>query len=820
MEDKINILLVDDRPENLLSIEAIIEKDEYRLVKASSGEEALKYLLKYQFALILMDVHMPGMDGFTTAKIIKAREKTKHIPILFITANNMESEHIFMGYAVGAVDYILKPIDPLILKAKVERFVDIYKMKQNLVRKNEALEEKTQELEKANRDLLETTSKLRVLESLTDVVFETSKDAMFILDPDGNIVKCNPSSLSMFQYDKAELLGKPITTLFTQHEAKQFIKDNLTFILQYGHVKNYENQKEVPVTGKNGRTLIGNVHIGFKNIDDRSVIACTIQDLTSQKKNEELITHMAYHDYLTELPNRRMFRKQLPTMLQQAKQSNGALSLLFLDMDGFKYINESLGHLIGDQVLKAAAKALQQIVRKNDFIARLGGDEFVILLPNTDRETSLEIAERILDRFQQPFTIDYYDLYITTSIGLSVFPYDGEDDDELMKNAFAALYTAKQQGKNHYRVYHNGMNLKFYQKFLLKNDLHKAIARNEFAFRYHPSVNTKSGKAETIEVKLTWNHPKWGEISPEELQSLTDESGLVTMIGDWVIQTVCKQLKIWREKGDIPVSIALNLSPKQLLEKNFIEKLKKVLQETKVKPAQLQFEFLENELKEYWELVKIPMQELKELGVKLCIDDFGIGYSGLQFLHLLPVDKIKIHPSFSRMAGTEKDAYTLLLAAYIAIAEQSDLSIIATGVETTEQFQFFGNNGCNEVQGPIVSSPLSRKEVEALLFQGEMQFFKEWESLSSSSQKPSKEEKQENLIRSSLFELKETFSLSTRELEVLELILNGLSNKEISQQLYISEHTVKNHIYHIFQKMDVTDRSQAMAIVFNMLKQG
>ena len=332
MEDNINILLVDDRPENLLTLEAIIEREDYHLMKASSGEEALKYLMKYDFAAILLDVQMPGMDGFGTAKIIKAREKTKNIPILFITANNMDTEHIFMGYSVGAIDYILKPFNPIILKAKVEGFVQMYRMKQKLIQQADALAER-------NR----------------------------------------------------------------------------------------------------------------------------------------IIEYMAFHDGLTDLPNRRLFQDQLLLKLNQAKKMNQTLGIMYLDLDRFKYVNDSLGHIVGDKLLQEVAKRLSSSVREGDFVARIGGDEFNIMLPDTDRENALEVAENILESFKKPFFIDHYELFITTCIGLSIFPYDGEDSISLLKNADAALYRAKEQGKNKYKVFHSGMNILSYRTFLMQNDLRKAI---------------------------------------------------------------------------------------------------------------------------------------------------------------------------------------------------------------------------------------------------------------------------------------------------------------------------------------------------------
>ena len=716
-EGKINILLVDDRPENLLAIEAIIEKDEYNLVKASSGEEALKCLLKDKFALILLDVQMPGMDGFTTAKIIKAREKTKNIPILFITANNMESEHIFMGYSVGAIDYILKPVDPLILKAKVEGFVDIYKMELKLVQQTAMLTAKTIELENANKELSETTSKLLLSEALANVISETSKDSMIILDKEGKILRVNPSGEKKLQYQDTELLGKNIRVLFTDNESRNHLENLFLTIQRYGSIQGYENHKEIYVTRKDGTTFLSEIQIGSKFIQDETIIACTIRDITEQKKSEALIKHMAYHDFLTDLPNRRSFNETLISHLKNAREVNQPLGIMFLDMDRFKYINDSLGHSIGDRVLQEVSGRLSRSVRDQDFLARVGGDEFNIILPNTDRESALEVAVHILEALQKPLLVNDYELYITTSIGLSIFPYDGEDFNELIKNADVALYQAKEQGKNKYHVFHTGMNMQSYRSFIMQNDLRKAIERDEFELVYQPRVNVATGKVESAEALLRWNHPSWGAVSPSEFIPLAEQTGQIVEIGDWVLRTACQQLKRWEENDYNSIRLAINFSAQQFMQKDLLSTVERILEETKVATNLVEIELTESALLNNEEFIINTLQRLREMGITISIDDFGTGYSSLHYLSRLPINILKIDKSFIQGITEKTSENRLITSTIISLAKSLDLSIIAEGVETKEQLEFLSLHQCDEVQGYLFSPPVPQRTFEKMMLQ-------------------------------------------------------------------------------------------------------
>ncbi|WP_042458869.1 two-component system response regulator [Neobacillus dielmonensis] len=586
MDEKVNILLVDDRVENLLALEAIIERENYQLIKAFSGEEALKYLLKYDFATILLDVQMPGMDGFETAKLIKSREKSKNIPIIFITANNMDSQHIFKGYFVGAMDYILKPFDPYILKAKVEGFVDIYRTNQKLMEQTESLMKKTVELERVNQHL---------------------------------------------------------------------------------------------------------------------------------NQSQELITYMAYHDGLTGLPNRRMFHDQVNQLIAEGKAKNHNLALLYMDMDHFKYINDSLGHLLGDQLLQEIAKRLKKCSNNEYFTARLGGDEFVMLLPNTSEQRVVEITGGILSAFQESFHLDAYELHVTTSIGISVFPFDGEDEITLMKNADAALYRSKEQGKNKYQFFHAGMNPNSYKKFTLQNDLRKAVEKKELRLVYQPRIDGKTGAITSVEALLRWNHPRLGMVSPLEFIPLAEETGLILEIGEWVLRTACRQNKAWQDAGMIPIRMAVNFSAKQFLQKELVGVIERILMEVGLSPEWLEIEITETCIMRNVEMVTTVLEEIKRKGIKISLDDFGTGYSSLNYLRKFPLHTLKIDKSFIQdLSNREKEA-AALVAAIVSLAGSLNMTVVAEGVETEEQLTILKQLKCEEMQGYLYSPPVEPEVMEKLL---------------------------------------------------------------------------------------------------------
>lgn len=829
-EDKINILLVDDRSENLLALEAILEHEDYNIIKAFSGEEALKYLLKYDFAAILLDVQMPGMDGFSTAKIIKAREKTKNIPILFITANNMDSEHIFTGYAIGAIDYILKPVDPIVLKAKLEGFIEIYKLNKQLKQHADVLTKKTRELEIANSELSKLTSELRVSEALANVISETSIDTLIVIDENGVVLKVNSTVKKMFQYDEGELIGQNILMLFeVSEDSKTYIQNILDTIKNVNNLFAYENINEVMAARRDGTLFPAEIQIGKRYVQDNCLIAFTIRDISKKKRDQELITYMAYHDSLTDLPNRRLFNDQFTLQLNHARQTNQPLALMYLDMDRFKFINDSLGHIIGDRLLQEIAQRLSTCVRAGDFVARVGGDEFNIILPATDREKTLEIAEAILKAFQKPFIIDNYEFFITTCIGVSVFPYDGEDTLVLIRNADAALYHAKEQGKNRFKVYHSGMNLQSYKSFVLQNDLRKAIDQGELGLVYQPRVDIESGIIKGAEALLRWNHPSWGMVSPADFIPLAEETGQIVEIGEWVFKTACKQIYAWNETGYDPIQISVNFSAQQFLQKDLVDRIQQILTETKVSPSLLEIEITESTILGNEATVMKALNQLRKMGMGISIDDFGTGYSSLNYLRRFPANVLKIDRSFIQDILDDSLNSHTFISTIISLAHGLNMSVVAEGVETEEQLAILKEYNCGEAQGYLFSHGISAEEFEKFLTKSEHKgpanphglifldknkaaYNPGMTALHSGGKQ--EEDLSNHILNAALSSSKKLYSISTREMDVFKLLVNGLSNKEISDELYISEHTVKNHITRIFQKMEVSDRLQAMAKVY------
>ncbi|CAI6079890.1 EAL domain-containing protein [Cohnella sp. JJ-181] len=819
----VNILLVDDRPENLLALEAIVEQKDYRIVKATSGEEALAHLLRYDFATILLDVQMPGIDGFATAKIIKARERTKNIPILFITANNMDAEHIFKGYALGAVDYILKPIDPFILKAKVAGFVDLYKMSLRLAEQAEALLEKARELEKANAELTAMTEDLRESEALAGVINETSIDSMIVMDELGVVLKVNPAVRSMFQWTEEDMRGRNVRMLFAEGEARDYVGGMLESAGGIG----YHNLREATAVRRDGTAFPAEVQIGRRYVANKAIVACTIRDITAKKEAQELITHMAYHDGLTDLPNRRLFNDRLHEQLNRCKRHNKPLALLYLDLDLFKNINDSLGHHTGDRLLQEVAKRLVGSVRDGDVVARVGGDEFILLLPETNRETAIEVAETIMERCKAPYAIDHYELYFTASIGMSVFPFDGEDAPVLMKNADAALYRAKEQGKNKLKVFHSGMNIQSYRAFVLQHDLRKSIERSELSLFYQPRVDVDTGTVTSVEALLRWRHPSWGMILPSEFIPLAEESGQIVEIENWVLRTACLQCKQWNASGLMPVRIAINFSAQQFWQKDLPDKIKSAIAEAGIRPSELEIEITESTLLRHEEGITAVLEQIRKMGVKISIDDFGVGYSSLNYLRKYPLDTLKIDKSFIQDISSKSPGSIALVSSILTLAESLNMSVIAEGVETEEQLDVLKKERCRVIQGYLFCPPVPPEELEALLPRKEA-----GDSREASEKTPpvrpglhsrpesvpltetGRTDQNQAILQVAIFRTKEQYDISSRETEVFQLIVEGLSNKEISEKLFISEHTVKNHITRIFQKLNVTDRMQAMSFVY------
>ncbi len=529
---------------------------------------------------------------------------------------------------------------------------------------------------------------------------ESVKDyAIFRLNEKGQISSWNEGVKNIFGYDEDEILGQSMSIFSKPNE-----KNDLPIELETTAEKGTMVEEGIRVR-KDGTfffaiittTVIKNaagVIEGYTKI---------IRDITEQKEGEETIRFQAYHDTLTGLPNRQALNGYFA--IHETLSKNFKLAVLFLDLDRFKNINDTLGHIIGDCVLKDVSSRLINSVSENDTVVRLGGDEFIILLSNKNNNDEVaEALKIILKSFEVPVKIEDYNLHITTSIGVSVYPNDGTDIYTLLKNADSALYKAKGAGKNRYEFYHKDMNAHFHDQLALENDLRQAITKDQIIFHYQPIVN-KDKKLIGAEALIRWQHPKLGLLSPNKFIPLSEENGFITKIGDHGMDKVLNQYKKWKDDFKIKIPISINISAKHFEVPNFINDLDKMLNECNLSSREVELEITEGIAMNNTENIMSKLNSLRDMGVAISIDDFGTGYSSLSYLKSFPVNRLKIDQSFVKCC-TSSNQDCSIIKAIIALGHSLGMEIIAEGVETEEQFKYLTNEGCDGFQGYLFDKPL------------------------------------------------------------------------------------------------------------------
>ncbi|OGW63589.1 MAG: hypothetical protein A2V83_09510 [Nitrospirae bacterium RBG_16_64_22] len=434
--------------------------------------------------------------------------------------------------------------------------------------------------------------------------------------------------------------------------------------------------------------------------------------------SESRLNHLAHHDPLTNLPNRLLFIDRLHQAISQAQRLKNPVALLFLDLDRFKVINDTLGHTIGDQLLKEAGHRLSVIVRDGDTFARLGGDEFnIILTYMSHAQDAATVAKKLLDLLSQPFVVEGHELFITASIGITLFPTDGAEAQTLLKNADAAMYRAKEQGGNQYQFYSPIMTIKAHERLAMETGLRHALERAEFAMYYQPQVDLRTGEIVGMEALIRWLHPTWGIISPTDFIPLAEQTGMIVPIGEWVLRTACAQNKAWQSAGFPPMKMGVNLSSRQLREKDLVKMVDRVLGETGLEPRFLELELTESLIIPNAEPTIETLRDIRAMGVQIAIDDFGTGHSYLNYLKHFPVDKLKIDTSFIRNIATDpSDA--AIASAIILLAHNLGLKVIAEGVETEEQMAFLRRNRCDQIQGCFFSPAVPGEAMTQFLREG------------------------------------------------------------------------------------------------------
>ncbi|MRG87111.1 EAL domain-containing protein [Salinibacillus xinjiangensis] len=540
-----------------------------------------------------------------------------------------------------------------------------------------------------------------------------SNDIMCIADQDGNIQFLSPTYQKKLGYPVQERMDENIF-------AKVHPEDMEKTKAKYAELINQPNAKmknEVRLLHKDGSYRTFDV-IAINLIDDPSIRGILINffDITEIKQTEKKARHYAYYNQITSLPNRSYFENFLDLFLEDAKEKGETFSLLHVDLDRFKFINDTLGQAIGDEFLKVVTERLKSFASQTSFLAHIRSDEFIFLIQNGESEMVTAMANQILKTFQEPFYYQDYEYFASASIGISIFPEAGGDRNSLIKNANIALSQAKKKGINQVVIYRPHADVETYKKFTLMTDLRKAVQEDELLLHFQPIIQAKSQKIVATEALVRWNHPEWGYIPPNEFISLAEENGFINAIGDWVLYKACQQLKNWQSQGIDPIVMSVNVSAIQFDQDSFVSHVKSVIEETGIDPKYLRLEITENVLVEDYVQVKEKLEQLKKLGVSIALDDFGKGYSSLIYLQHFNIDVLKVDKLFLKEVE-ENEKSKDLLRTIVELANKLSLEVVIEGVESAPQFEFVKGIGANHIQGFLFSKPLPEEELIPKLYE-------------------------------------------------------------------------------------------------------
>ena len=535
-------------------------------------------------------------------------------------------------------------------------------------------------------------------------VFESSSEAIVITDAEHNIVVVNLAFTLITGYDLADVMWKNPKLLSSGRQTPEFYQSMWKSLNETGRW-----QGEIWNRRKNGEIFpewlsISTVKDGNGKVTNYIAI---FNDITRRKESEQQIQFLAHYDALTKLPNRTLFGDRIQQALAAAKRSSKKVALLFLDLDRFKSINDSLGHLSGDLLLQSVANRLKSCVREMDTVCRQGGDEFMVLLTEIDKaEDAAYIATKIVSAMSDAHLVEDTRLIVTFSIGISIYPDHAIDSQLMIKNADAAMYHAKEKGRNNFQFFTPDMNAEASERLVLESDLRRAVQQNEFVLHYQPQIDNRNGRVVGIEALIRWHHPDKGLISPAKFIPIAEYCGLINSIGEWVLKTACIQNKNWQDEGLLKVPVAVNISALQFHQKNFKESIAQALSESGLEPGYLELEITEGITIKDIETTVRSLNELKLMGVLISIDDFGTGYSSLSYLKRFPIDKLKIDQSFVCDLTTDADDASIVQT-IISMGHGLRLKVIAEGVETAEQLAFLKERQCDEIQGYYFSKPLT-----------------------------------------------------------------------------------------------------------------
>ena len=697
------ILAVDDEPLILEGLSRLLATRDYDVVVANGGCEALIAIGKQQFDVILLDLGMPDLDGNEVLRFVA--ERCAETPVIVVSGDSSIDAAI-RALRGGAADFVRKPYEP----EELLRRIDNTLTRRRLEKENNHILQRLQQSEKWHRFLV-----------------NSSPDFIYTLDCEGRFTFVNDRVESLIGYRREDLVGQHYSLVI--HEEDIPCAEHVFDERRSGdrNARNIEIRLKCNPGVRRPRLMNARCKAveltAMGMYDDEAVSPFerrfigsygVAKDVTERKQAEETVHYQAYHDLLTGLPNRALFRDHLGLMLAQAKRTQQPLAVLSLDLDHFKLINDSLGHTIGDEMLLAVGARLRQCLREGDTLARLGGDEFAVLLPTLVSRSDVDhICRKIIQVLSKPVYIKGHEIYISVSIGACVAPEDGDLIDGLIRQAEIAMYQAKSQGRSRLQFWEAGMQAPYSKRMAIEADLRRALARNEFVLFYQPQVDTATGEVRGFEALLRWWHPQRGLLTPADFVAVAEESGVIVPIGDWVLRQAATQMAEWRKAGLPPVRLSVNISARQLESPDFVEGVMRAVQVYALDGNLLELEITESLLMQDFEANAIKLGRLSASGIRLAIDDFGTGYCSFKYLARFPIHTLKIDQSF--VQDLDRVENISIVNAMVAMGRGMNLNVIAEGVETEAQRARLEQMQCHEVQGYYYSCPLSGQEATALL---------------------------------------------------------------------------------------------------------
>ena len=698
------VLLVDDEPRLLSSLVELLKGRNFELTMAANGSEAIQHLSNGTFDLVILDLRLPDISGHDIMDFMNTQASGANV---IVTSGDREIEAAIGALKRGAYGYLRKPYAPEELIQTVDN----------------ALQHRRLQFE--NRHMVKL---LESSERKYRYLVNSSPDIIYTLDANGLFTFINDRAEQLLGYTRKELLGQHYTVLVheedvqranyvfkegrSERRASRSVELRLKSRLAYGESRTFSNALVMIARDANDKT-----HPKNSEVAEPFGIYGVARDITDRKKADELIAYQAYHDILTDLPNRVLFKDRLGLAVFQAKRNGTGLALMFIDLDRFKLVNDTLGHGVGDELLQITANRLKTCLRRGDTLARLGGDEFTIVLPDMiDRQDAALIADKLLTALRLPFELAGQMVHISASIGIAMYPDDGETADELIGHSDMAMYHTKAEGKNGHSFFSRSMLDASFQKIELEHSLRQALEMGELEMYYQPQIDVATHQIVGAEALMRWNHPERGFLGAGEFLPFAEENGLIIPISDWMLEAICEDLLEWNSAGSDPIRLSINLSPQYLDRGDFYDKLKNALLRHQISPSQIEVEVTENICIHNPETAISQLDKLCQLGVSVAIDDFGTGYSSLSYLHRFPIHTIKIDRSFV-MEIQDSSAQFPVVTAIISIAKGLGLNLVAEGVETSTQEKYLKNAGCQTMQGYFYHKPLPHTRLVELLKQ-------------------------------------------------------------------------------------------------------